>query len=82
MREELRQIFQTGAKDRFGHEVEDSPIHRFLQQGARPTGAPHPGSPAGLCPRLGGCHRAPGYYRFVKCPHHVLVSSAPPPSCI
>ena len=81
MREELRQIFQTSAKDRSDHEVEDSPIHRFLQKGAPPTRAPHPGSPAGLCPRLGGCHRAPGDYRFGKCPHHVLVSS-PRPSCI
>lgn len=65
MREELGQISQTGVKT-ITATTSTTPIHRFLQKGARL------GSLASA-PSSGGCHQALVHYPLGKCPH-VLVS--------
>lgn len=72
MREELRQIFQTGVKNKQGNDVNDS--HPSLSAERGSSGRARVQA-AGLRPRLGsgGCHRALVDYLFGKCPH-VLVS--------
>lgn len=72
MRVELRQIFQTGVKDKHGNDVNDSHPLLSAERGSRRPGS-CPGSRPAPAAGLRWLSPCSGDCRFGKCPY-VLVS--------